>query len=305
MINSHLTMNDFMNNIVRKQNTEEFIDLLCAQRHSYTKAKTVFVFRLVLSVLFAVLGPILILNLERLQGYVAISAIFYTIIDYFILRNIENRHRQDGAKIQESFDTGLFNLDWNNLVVGERPDNEKVYSYSQKYKSKNDIENLTNWYSQDISELELPNATVICQRTNIWWDVALRERLFWMITVGIIVITFIIFIYFYENSVVLLSILATLLPLYETLVDYAKSQRSSITRTKALKNKLENIIESIIAGNTVDTQELRTTQDEIYRHRASCLFVPDWFYFLFRDEQEGQMNYSARHYIDRITNAQP
>lgn len=68
-----------------------------------------------------------------------------------------------------------------------------------------------------------------------------------------------IFLYFNESSVVLLLILTTLLPLYEPLIGYIKSQRSSITKTKALKGKLENII----TGNMVSTQELRTTQDEI------------------------------------------
>jgi len=289
-----------MNNIATQQNTDEYINFLCAQRLYYTKAKTIFQIRIGLSILFAIFGPILILNIEEIKVYVAIMAIFYAGLDFLVLRRIENNHRVDGAKIQELFDIGLFNLNWNNLVVGDRPDAEKIFSYSEKYKTRNSLDNLNDWYSPEIANLETSTAVVICQRTNIWWDVSLRERLFWFLLVVLVVLTLFVVLYFAENSAILFSILASLLPLYEILGDYIKSQHTSIATIKNLKCRLEALIENIIEGQTVTAADLRTMQDEIFRHRSTCLFVPDWFYFLFRDRQEKEMNYSAQYYVGRI-----
>ena len=289
-----------MNKMIEQQNTDEYIDLLCAQRHSYTKAKTMFQTRIVLAILFSIFGPIIILNFEGVKSYVAIFAIFYTLLDFLFLRRIENSHREDGARIQELFDIGLFNLDWNNIVAGNRPDTEKICSYSKKYKEKSNLDNLNNWYSPEVATLEINNAVVVCQRTNVWWDVSLREKLFWFLGACLVVLAFIVILIFSQDSVTLFSILASLLPLYETLGDYIKSQRASIIKIKDLKSRLEELLENIIHGQTVTTTDLRTVQDEIFRHRSTCLFVPDWFYFFFRDGQERDMNYAAQHYVNRI-----
>lgn len=291
-----------MNHIIKKQNRSEYINFLCAQRYSYTKAKSLFQIRIGLSMLFAIFGPIIIFNFDTTKTYIAITAFFYVLFDFLFLRRMENCYREDGAKIQELFDIGLFNLDWNSLVVGDRPDSEKIFSYSKKYKAKNNLDNLKNWYSMEISNLETNSAVVVCQRTNIWWDVSLREKLFWILLAGLIILTLFIVLIFSRDTVILFSTLFSLLPLYETLGDYVKSQRASIIKIKDLKSKLESLIEKIVGGQTITTTELRTTQDEIFRHRSTCLFVPDSFYFFFRDKQENEMNYSARHYVNRIKN---
>lgn len=291
-----------MNDITKRQNRAEYINFLCAQRYSYTKAKSLFQIRIGLSMLFAIFGPIIILNIDTAKIYVSITAVFYTLFDFLFLRRMENCYREDGAKIQELFDVGLFNLNWNNLVVGDRPDSEKIFSYSEKYKSKNNLDNLKNWYSTEVSNLKINSAVVICQRTNIWWDVSLREKLFWILLAGLVIITLFIVMVFSKDTTILFSTLFSLLPLYEILGDYIKCQRASITRIKELKSRLENFIEKIVDGHPITAIELRTTQDEIFRHRSTCFFVPDSFYFFFRDKQEDEMNYSARHYLNRINN---
>lgn len=290
-----------MNDIIKKQNTDKFIDFLCAQRFSYSRAKTIFIVRVVLSGLFAVLGPVLILKFKDINSYIAILAILYATVDFFLLRSIENKYRQDGAKIQELFDVNLFNLEWNEIVAGERPDSEKIYSYAKKYRNENDVKDLINWYSNDIAELELSYAIVICQRINVWWDVSLRRRLFFSIVITMIFIVVLSIFFFHKDIINLLLIIATLIPLFEILTDYVKSQWFAIIRIKKLKNKLDSMIEGIIDGKNISSQDIRIIQDEIYRHRASCVFVPDWFYRLFRDVQEEQMNYSTKYYVDRIS----
>tara|TARA_B100000745_G_scaffold52942_1_gene31476 strand:+ start:6744 stop:7619 length:876 start_codon:yes stop_codon:yes gene_type:complete len=289
-----------MNIITTHQNEVECIDRLAAQRFAYAKAKQIFIVRISISTLFAVFGTMLMVSIEETKLYIAIAAIFYTMIDIFLLRNIENTYRRDGAKIQELFDTGLFGLEWNHLVAGSVPENEKVCLYNQQYRQKNDIENLFNWYPGDVAELSLEQAALVCQRTNIWWDVTLRQKMFWLITFGLLGLTFMLFIFFHGSSHLLLTVIVTLLPLYEVLCDYARSQYLSISKIKELQSKIEERIERVTGGESVLQSQLRTIQDEIFRHRESCLFVPDWFYFFFRGKQEEQMNYAASHYVSRF-----
>jgi hypothetical protein len=293
-----------MNDILKNQNSEYSIGKLSAQRYLYSRAKYIFISRLALSVVFAIVGPILIFNFESIKIYVAVFAIFYTVIDFFFLRKVENDYRKQGAIIQELFDTELFMLPWNGIVVGDKPDEENVYAYSQKYKSKNkNLDNLNNWYSNEVSNLNISQACAVCQRTNVWWDVSLRTRLLISLISFIFLLTFLIFIFLCKNSENLFLFIASLLPFYETLLDYAKSQFSSIDKIKKLKTHIEKVLDKIIARSIDDVSlktDLRIIQDEIFRHRATCLFVPDFFYKFFRNKQEEQMNVGAKHYVDII-----
>jgi hypothetical protein len=94
-----------------------------------------------------------------------------------------------------------------------------------------------------------------------------------------------------------------LLPFYSVIIDYARSQYLSIDTIKHLKNTIESLLDDPLlfsAGNNDIKNNLRIVQDEIFRHRKSCLFVPDFFYKYFRDNQEKQMNYSAEYYVNKF-----
>jgi hypothetical protein len=296
MIDFHHIMND----IVQKQNKADFIDMLCAQRFAYSKAKNFFMLRLIISLIILVISTILIINFSTISIYIVLVLFFYTFFDFIILRNIENGYRINGSKIQELFDTELFKIPWNSLISQEKPEKETIFLYSNKFKEKNSTESLNNWYPVDIQRLNLNQAIVVCQRTNIWWDITLRKYFLTTLIVFILLITFIIIFLFTTSSQIVWEMLFSFIPLYEILIDYSRSQYDSINKKTHLKKFAEKNIESVISGNEVAVSEIRNLQDEIYRHREITPFVPDWFYFIFKDEHENQMNYSAKHYVEKI-----
>ena len=289
-----------MNNIQQKQNTEPFLRLLSAQRYSYHQAKKILIIRFSLSLLFAIIGPLLILNFAELSTYVAITAVAYLLVDVLVLRNIENNFRTNGAKIQEEFDTGLFELGWNEICTGNRIDQELICDYSNKYKAMYSDETLLNWYPQALSQLTLKQAIIICQRTNTWWDSALRKSMGWFTEICLTTLTIAVFYLFSKDSNILFTVLFSLLPLYEIALDYIRSQITSIQNISELKTKTEGKIENVLDGVEPTSEELRSIQDQIFRNRSTALFVPEWFYFFFRDKQEMQMNHSAEHYVNAI-----
>ncbi|MDD4901740.1 MAG: S-4TM family putative pore-forming effector [Patescibacteria group bacterium] len=290
-----------MNNIIARQNQPDQINRLAAQRYLYSKAKNFFLARLFLSLVFAIIAPILMLEFKNTQYYIAISAVFYLFVDFFFLRRVENSDRKNAAKIQESFDLELFELPWNDIVAGNKIEEEKVLSSSKKYKKKvkNNLANLYDWYSKEIGDIDLLPAVAICQRTNVYWDVSLREKLFWSIMAIILLLSFVLF-FWGKNSIVFLF---SVLPFYEVIIDYAASQYSSVGRIKELKNKIEELLEKLPEFKNINSGikgSLRAIQDQLFRHRESCSFVPDWFYKIFRDRQEEEMNYCAKHYVDKF-----
>ncbi len=287
-----------MNEITIKQNLPEQIDKLSAQRYLYSRSKKFFYVRIFLSLIFAIIIPLLANRLQSQWYYVALVATLYLVIDIFILERCEELFKKNAAKIQESFDVEVFSLPWNDIVVGNKVDEEEVLKYSELYKKRNSVDDLMNWYSQDISKLDILPAVAVCQRTNIYWDISLRKKIFWALIIILIISVFVIFALSKNPILVIFSVI----PFCRVVAEYCISNHKTIKKIENLKSKIENGFNNLIQLNKINY--LRTVQDEIFRHRESSAFVPDCFYKLNRDKQEKEMNYSAKHYVDQILKGQ-
>lgn len=287
-----------MNEITIKQNLPKQIDKLAAQRYLYSKAKIIFYIRITFSLALAVLAPILISQFSSTQYYVSVVIIFYLLIDIIFLQRAENNHKKDAAKIQENFDLEVFGLDWNSIVVDNKIDEEKIIKYADLYRAKNKekIDKLQNWYSTEIANLGLVPAIAVCQRTNIYWDVSLRKNIFWAM-IGVLIVSFIA-IFFINSEPILL--ICSAIPFYKVVTEYAISQHSTINRIENLKNKIESFLDDRSNFTYEQINKLRSIQDQIFTHRTTSAFVPDWLYWLNRNNQEKEMNYGASYYVDQI-----
>lgn len=286
-----------MNNIIQNQNSDRNIDLLCAQRQSYNASKSVFHRRVVASLFLAIFGPLLLVFAPSANVALPLFAIFYLVVDLLWLRRIEKNFRDDGARIQEVFDTGLFNLSWNEVTCGEKPDSELVSKRKEQFLTNHDTSNLIDWYPNEIGRLDLQRARLVCQRTNLWWDVDLRHKLFWLILGTIVMMLFGIVAVFNSEVPVLIGALFLMLPFFEVASGYARDQFLTIGSTRDLKRLVDRYIES---EDFTDVAS-RNIQDNIFRHRSSAPFVPNWFYERFRSQQENQMNYGASHYVSKLS----
>lgn len=297
-----------MNNINQQQNESSAIDKLAAQRQLYTKAKIFFAWRVIASIAIAIIGPFLIAKFDASRSYVALFSIVYIIFDIIVLKKIESNTRDSAAKIQELFDIGLFNLEWNSVVLGNKPDMETICVNNEKYRKKNDAKLLMNWYPSKIETIDIIPATLICQRSNIWWDVNLRKSYTWILSA----LLFISIATFLTISVVknfdiqkMLEYILPILPLLSILIEQIESQIATISKIESLKEKIESLIEAVINSGHKKSdlaKKIRTIQDEIYRHRKSCFSLPDWLHFIFVNKYENQMVYNAEIHISRLSN---
>ena len=87
-------------------------------------------------------------------------------------------NKEQAAKIQECFDTDVFDLDWDNVVVGSRPDIGIIAEKSSKFDRKNpNYTGFYDWYTPKAANYTYPHSIVLCQQQNLCWDNYLRKPL--------------------------------------------------------------------------------------------------------------------------------
>ncbi|MEQ1500453.1 MAG: S-4TM family putative pore-forming effector, partial [Parcubacteria group bacterium] len=198
-------------------------------------------------------------------------------------------------KFQELFDTQVLDLNWNEVVVGSKPDHEIIGSIVQKIKPDS---TLKNWYPVDDSSIDISFARFLCQRSNAWWDSTLRKMyirflycVLFLIVVGIV---FIGIKFKLSLGDLILGIIMPVLSLIQLIIKQVNDNISSFKRMTKLKEDIDIVIEKFLGGENVENpKELsRCFQDEIFRHRKSSPQVFDWVYWFLKNNQENQMQYS-------------
>lgn len=160
-----------MNRITEKQNESKFIEYLKAQRVAYSQCKSYQVFD-VISVIMAIILPVIGMLNEDIVNYLGAFGVLWTII-YLVTENYRSKKTEQGAKIQEQFDTELYDITWNEILCKEKINSDTQIDLANKY----DGNDLSDWYSTEIdSSLPKAIAIILCQRINFSWELKLRKR---------------------------------------------------------------------------------------------------------------------------------
>lgn len=270
-----------MNTIQSKQNEEDLIRLLKAQRVAYSSAKNYQVVDFI-SICIAIVPTFLILFELDYAKILAVVGVFWTIISIF--SELYRIHQTKvGAVIQEQFDVELFNISWNKILVGEQIDIARIIELSRGY-SKQD---LNDWYSKEIGvTLKHQIATLLCYKANAIWGMMQRKRFVNFILGATIV---------YYGGMILLSVfkntgiydfavlLAPSLPFLIYASSTVKSQKEIMNNYEVITRSVDNLIGRFIKkGEEPELGQLRQIQDLFFIQRIIPHKVPDWFYKLFR-----------------------
>jgi hypothetical protein len=160
-----------MNDINIKQNLPQFTELLKAQRIAYSQCKLYQILDLI-SLLLAIIAPIVGLINNDLINVLGATGVLWTII-YLVAESYRKAKTEEGAKIQEQFDTELYNLPWNEILCKNKISIDIRRDLAEKYQDND----LLDWYSKEIGNI-LPNeiAVLLCQRINFSWEINLRKN---------------------------------------------------------------------------------------------------------------------------------
>lgn len=285
-----------MNDIPAKQNERRQLQLLRAQRVLYSSSKNWFNSRTILALIFATFGPAFTSFNSDLAAYAAVVIVFYLLLDNFFLKRREAAARRNAAKVQELFDTTVLSLQWNTVVAGGRPE-EEVISKALNSKSRRAGEGLENWYAVDVGKVDLALARLLCQRSSAWWDTTLRSAFVsGLVTIAVILtlisIGFCVWLRLPVDQVAIN--LLWLYPLIELVVKQILKNHDASVAITELKTGLESEIQMWMQGSGEDKPEVaRAFQDQLYSYRQHCPMIPDWFYWLHRNRQESQMQFSV------------
>lgn len=309
-------------NIVNKENTKDNIDKIAAQRELYSHAKTIFYWQVVLAVPIVVLlsfGNAVTVkhfsdyseNLkwlsENLEWIIGGYSVTIFLLELFFFNKRIGRLVEKAAKVQEVFDCNVFNISWNEFLVGEKPDKEDIYRYATSYSSKNKTDNLENWYSEDVKDIADNNAKLICQRSNVMYDNELRTSFTNNTNIITVVLFIILTILTLVNDISFRSFIVNgiipFLPIVALAFKINEDNKRNIENLKEIKGIISTEWNQVIKDNYIISDEtIRGIQDKIYLNRKESALIPDYIYNRLRQGLEEQMNYSVKELVKEYQN---
>lgn len=275
-----------MNRIQEKQNEIRFIKYLRAQRQAYSYAKR-YIFLDLITILIALILPFKAI-FNTFNDNLLIFGLIWAGI-YLIAETFRKKRTEQGAQIQEEFDTNLFDLPWNEFLCGSKVNPDAQEALASKYHNND----LKNWYSVEVTE-DLPQhiAVILCQRISFSWELNLRTKFFnaLFVLAGVYYGSFAAYGLF-ENigfRDFLLLISPSISFSYYIIRNFL-AYKDQKQRKERILVKIDDILESYaVNGIFPKNNELRQIQDEIFRSRIISEKIPDWFYRLFKNKNEAR-----------------
>ena len=164
--------------IQERQNQQDSIEKLAAQRIAYSRAKITRNLGLALVLLVAILGIVAsAVENQGLHQFVPLIALISWFFDQQVLKSKESALKTEAATIQEDFDCFVLCLPWPGFKGIQRPARERVRQLAKKAASKpNGLEEFKDWYSPDAIPQDPLLSRIHCQKINSWWDASLRRN---------------------------------------------------------------------------------------------------------------------------------
>ncbi len=290
-----------MNLIQNKQNDEDLIKLLKAQRVAYSNAKKFQIIDFISMLVALAATAVVIFELEY-ANQLAVFGVFWTLIS-IVSEIYMNKQTKKGAIIQEQFDTELFEIPWNQILVGESNDITSTIQLGRKFGG--DVEKLKGWYSKEIHlNLKQRIAILMCYKANSIWGMLQRNKFInfiWIISIlyygGMVLLSV------YKNTGIydLAIILAPSLPFLVYGSSTIKTQKEIIINYRVITKAVDSLIENYKTDKEEPrTYQLRQIQDLFYTQRIIPHKVPNWFYNLFRKQTNGLVDEALQSIIKKI-----
>jgi hypothetical protein len=287
-----------MNDILHSQNKPENLKYLKASSVLYTKAKRAFGIQVFVSVIITVTFSFLkLIPAEKLifnlNACIGIGSVIIAFADILFFNFYVSGFRTSGAKAQEMFDCNIYELNWNEINTGSKPENYVINGSASEY-ALDPKAPITNWYDIDLNGLSRERAILLCQETNLFYDGKLREhfkRANILLCVFIIALSLIIAVItdIKVNSYIT-TVLLPILPMLILTMKIKSENKKSLTNSTDLKK----IVLQLKAKSQDPTiQELRGIQDKIFCNRKDSSLVPNWYYKWRRNRLENQMKANA------------
>jgi hypothetical protein len=287
------------NDIPARQSRAENKMLLRARHRNYQAAKLTQGVIVTLSVLLPIFGVLVGSQHPQVRPYVALAGLVLLLLETALIDRRQKERIKRGAKLQEQFDTSVFDLPWNRFVAGARVEPEDVRGLSAKPLAAAREKHFEAWYEPCVGSLPLHLARLVCQRTNISYDARLRRK--YGDALLLVTLLFGIGLLFtgLSMSPKLPDLVMTLLLPFMPILTWALKERLQHANTALSLTNLGSEWDKIWAraldgaSETAVKNDSRNLQDAIYQHRERSPLVFDWVYYRLRAANEDQARHAA------------
>jgi hypothetical protein len=302
-------MNSLRNDIPTRQATVENRSLLRARHRNYRTAKITQGLLVLMSILLPVMGVWIGPQIPEIRPYLALASLILLVMDTALFDRLQKDRLKRGAKLQEQFDTDVFDLSWNRFVTGAPVEHEDVRKLSAKLLSKKREAHFQAWYEVSIGRLPLHLARLIGQRTNISYDARLRRSYGgWLLMLTLLFGVALLYMGLYRGLLfpdLIMTLVVPFLPVLTwALKEYMQQSNAAISLTN-LNGEWDKIWSKALSGTDAAalTIESRSLQDAIYQHRERSPLVFDWVYFVFRSANEDEAHHAAEDLVRKAEKA--
>jgi len=282
--------------IANRQNSDEALRLLLAQRRLYTRAKRWQGARWIGLLILGVAAPFISLLIPG--SAVAVGAItgIWLFVGRTFLTAAEARTMTKAAAVQEELDLYIFEMP-ETIERASRPtieDIELLIRDKRGLRAAAERERLVDWY--DVEPTHPGAETIaIAQRANAsYTDRLIRTAVTVWATVTVIWLVILITWSALSGlafGLVLLGVLFPVLPAALDVADYLRSTWRAAQDRADLAHTIESRLEE---DEPIIGQDLISWQTQLYDLRRTTPQVPDWLYKITRRRNEAAMHAASK-----------
>lgn len=271
-----------MTTVEEQQNSPRALQLLAAQRWTYSRAKVYRGVRVAASAGLAIAAPIVALWSAPASVYLAATGGIVAVLAQLLGQPHEKKLARRAAHIQDQFDSLVFGL-----VPRRDPDviDEETAAAAEACRNK---ASLTGWYTTS-DRLPYEVMSLLAQRSNLVWNV--RQRKQYAVLVGVLLGLLLTIDVLVGRSTPmetwLVSLFIPSLPGFTYGFEVIRDHVVARTQEGHALEEVEKLWQAAKRDPTALTRNaLRGVQDFLLRLRAEHTSVPDWVHRLLRSSFE-------------------
>jgi hypothetical protein len=264
------------------------------------RAKRWHLFRVLGSLVFAALAPVVTFWVPGATDLVGAAAAAWVVLGRTLFAILEGRDQRAGVMIHEEFDTELFGLGWNPGVAGKKLAREDIVDAARHV--DND-DRLRNWYAPT-GDVPWPLDVLLCQRSSAVWGrrshfaygaTVLGIGIAWLVAGAIMGVA--------AHLTLSEYLIKIFLPSAPAFLDTGDLVRSHWEQAKAkgrIEERADEIWDRACARRAVPrVEDCRQVQDEAFRLRMRGPQVAEWFYRFRRGRDERAMQGAVSSLVSR------
>ncbi|MBR2929936.1 MAG: hypothetical protein IKC32_01785 [Clostridia bacterium] len=277
--------------IYEKQGSSLCIKCLFAQHAKYNLAKFISGAYLIICVIGVALFTIiktfypndLIIGLSLGLSFAA------TFASDSVFRLV-SKLKKEAAQIQNYFDIMLFSSQDNAQQWHNKLSDNEIYEMVSKYPDRGFSDD-DKWY-EDFSSQPKHLQIVYCQKESLHWDYDLRKKykISCYVFFGVLIFAIVITAICLELSFIsFLGVCAWALPFIKYWIEFSKNIKNDELRVRRLKEIIFSHLHMKDALNEEGwLKRIIEWQDLIFEHRCKAVMVPNFFYRIFKGQQQSQ-----------------